>query len=222
VIQFKRSREVRFKIGDAFPAEKPLARWAAVVAMALNDVLYVNSRIIDPDAPPEQHMFYLRLAASQSWEFAEFVRDTRRWWPEVDEFLASLPASVQADLETLLAPLQQSHPAHARLQRLRNMIFHYPQVHPHQAQRGVEPLEHAMREAAELEGQIVAGKRLGATRALFADEIAVNLMGTSHDVLVELLQILRPVVQALLRFCEAALNAYLRGLDDSVFFRKEG
>lgn len=33
---------VRFKIGEAFPADERLARWVTVCAMALNDLLLVN------------------------------------------------------------------------------------------------------------------------------------------------------------------------------------
>lgn len=37
---------IRFKIGEAFPADDQLARWMTVCAMAMNDLLVVNQMLI--------------------------------------------------------------------------------------------------------------------------------------------------------------------------------
>lgn len=37
---------VRFKIGEAFPADDQLARWVTVCAIAMNDLLVVNQLLI--------------------------------------------------------------------------------------------------------------------------------------------------------------------------------
>src|SRR5580700_4617310 len=39
-----RNRGIGFKIGDAFPADDPIARWTTALAMAANDAIYLNVR----------------------------------------------------------------------------------------------------------------------------------------------------------------------------------
>lgn len=48
-----RSHGIGFKIGDAFPAHDAVARWAIVLAMAANDAVYLNVRMVEGNLPPE-------------------------------------------------------------------------------------------------------------------------------------------------------------------------
>ncbi len=41
-------RELRFKVGDALPADDPLARFILVVSMGLNDNSLSNTRFVNP------------------------------------------------------------------------------------------------------------------------------------------------------------------------------
>ena len=45
----KQIHELRFRIGDALPADDPLARFILVVAMGLNDNSLANTRFVNTD-----------------------------------------------------------------------------------------------------------------------------------------------------------------------------
>jgi hypothetical protein len=79
-----RDRGNGFRIGDAFPADEPIARWATVLSIAANDSIYLNIRLIDGGLPPELNIYYFRLLAAHFFEAAEWLANTRNTWPEVE------------------------------------------------------------------------------------------------------------------------------------------
>jgi hypothetical protein len=145
-----RHRGIGFRLGDAFPADDPIARWATVLGMATNHTIYINVRIIEGDLPPELDLYYFRLLAAHFFEAAEWLKVTRETWPEVDEIIKSLDSKSQDRYARIVSYASQKHPLHERLRRSRVTLFHYPVMHPGRADAGVEELANAMRQAADI------------------------------------------------------------------------
>src|SRR3954463_13871973 len=119
-----RDRGIAFRIGDVFPADDPIARWTSVLAMAANNTVYLNVRLIEGDLPPELNLYYFRLLAAHFFEAADWLRSTRFHWPEIDKLVDSLDADNRARFERIAAFADQSHPLHDRLRRSRATMFH--------------------------------------------------------------------------------------------------
>src|SRR5215207_905701 len=96
-----RHRGIGFKVGDAFPAADPIARWATVLSMAANNAIYLNVRIIEGDLPPELNLYYFRLLAAHFFEAAMWLQQTRKTWPEVDGLISSLDEASQERYENV-------------------------------------------------------------------------------------------------------------------------
>ncbi len=125
---------VRFKIGEAFPADDQLARWMTVCAMAMNDLLVVNQLLIPrlkeeiPSGPGE--IFYLgRVAAGHLFEVATFLRKSDRI-PAISRFVAGLDVEeAQAAYQELLQIGEGgSGKFHEQLKHARNKSFHYQEL----------------------------------------------------------------------------------------------
>src|SRR5687768_10424096 len=76
-----------FRIGDAFPADDPVARWITALAMSHNDIRHGNLRMIDPGTPDHERLYYLRLVASHFKEIADDLSQAYDTWPEVRTFV---------------------------------------------------------------------------------------------------------------------------------------
>lgn len=72
---------VRFRIGDAFPGEDPVARFVVVLLMALNDLLPQSERLTqagDAGLAPHERLYLARLVGSHLFELAKFVNAAPR------------------------------------------------------------------------------------------------------------------------------------------------
>jgi len=207
-----RHRGIGFKIGDAFPADSTLARWATALAMGANYSVYLNVRLVEGNLPPEANLYYFRLIAGHFLEAAIWLQETRKQIPEVKEFISGLAAEDQERFENIAAFASQKHPLHKRLKESRSTHFHFPEINVNRDAAGQEELANAMREAASLEGWIEDGKDYASFRAAFADEIAVQFVTTSNEETVEILNALRGPVFELVEFTTAVLLAYLKTL----------
>jgi hypothetical protein len=205
-----RQRGIAFMIGDAFPADDAIARWATVLAMAANDAVYINVRMIEGDLPPELMVYYFRLVASHFIEAVEWIRKTRRTWPEVDEFIRSLDRDSQARCDRLLAFADKAHPLYETLRRSRNTLFHYPLMHPEREKAGAEELANALNEAKELQGWIEHGEPYASFRATFADTVALQILSTSEEETAALADQLKGPVFELVKFTTDVLLAQLK------------
>lgn len=205
-----RDRGIGFKIGDAFPADDPIARWATVLGMAANDAVHLNVRMIEGDLPPELMVYYFRLVASHFIEAVEWIGRTRRTWPEINEFIGSLDQDSQARLDRLLAFTDKTHPLYDTLRRSRNTLFHYPVIHPERERAGAEELANALNEAKELRGWIEHGEPYATFRATFADTVALQLLSASSEETTELADQLKGAVGELVKFTTAVVMARLR------------
>jgi hypothetical protein len=78
---------IRFKIGDAFPANDPLARFIAGLAMISNDWLRsVTEMVALADDTPEEigrRISLFRRQAALVHETATFITDVQRKFPQV-------------------------------------------------------------------------------------------------------------------------------------------
>lgn len=205
-----RHRGVGFKIGDAFPADDPIARWATVLAMAANNTIYLNVRIIEGDLPPELDMYYFRLLAAHFLEAAQWLQETRSRWPEIDELIRHLDPESQKRFDRIVAYASQRHPVHHQLRRSRSTLFHYPTLHPAREDAGAEELANAMRQAKDLDGWIEAGDEYASFRASFADEVAVQFLADGGDAAIDVMDSLAENVFDLVKFAEVVLYEQLK------------
>jgi hypothetical protein len=212
---------IRFKIGEAFPADDPLARWVTVCAMALNDALLINRwlwpRLQEGVASAPHENFYLaRVAAAHLFEAASFLRKHRRH-PEISAFIETLEPEHQEQYEALLQIAkgdQEGFPG--QLKEARNTFFHYPKLIF--GQEDQEPLKRAMVEHAkdEEEQGIKRGEirdippALTGFRAGFADDIATEMMlpENTGEEFPKFISNVSTNLGQLLSFLQAVLNAY--------------
>ena len=180
---------VRFKIGEAFPADDQLARWMTIYAMALNDLLLINRWLIprlQDEVTTEPHeTFHLgRLAAAHLFEAATFLRKSNKRLAVVREFVAKLDEEPRAAYADLLKIGDGGQGKFAKqLKHARNMVFHYQALLTGQGEEH-ERLKQAMRGHAddEREQGITRGKvedippPLTGFRSLFADDIATEML----------------------------------------------
>jgi hypothetical protein len=94
-------RELRFKVGDALPADDPLARFILVVSIGLNDNGLSNTRFVNTKEPYEL-LYFFRLASGHLHELANRLRRAHEEWPEVQEFVASLQENYRDDFESIV------------------------------------------------------------------------------------------------------------------------
>jgi hypothetical protein len=202
------SKIVEFEIGEAFPADDPVARWLTALSISHNDIRHGNLRLVEPDQPAHEAIYYFRLVASHFKEIAEDLDQAYADWPEVKQFVDGLPTDALADFRTVL---EVASNLEVDLGRLRNTSFHYPQLDKRKAAKGREKLQQAMQNAAGLSSRITVGPRFGDVRLDFADEVVVQFIG-EDDVARPLMHQLQQGVLAFWRFCHHALDAYLRAL----------
>lgn len=180
---------VRFKIGEAFPADDQLARWMTVCAMAINDLLLVNrwlAQRLEEKIPSEPHeTFYLgRLAAANLFEAATFLRKSNRSLESVRDFVATLDEKAQEAYEKLLLIGDGGEGRfYEQLKHARNGVFHYQALVLGDGEE-YESLKRAMAAHAqdEEEQNIERGEvqdippPITGFRAIFADDISTEMM----------------------------------------------
>jgi hypothetical protein len=209
---------IRFKIGDAFPAESPLARWLAACAMALNDLILVNRWLLpklEGQVPAEgyENVYLAKVAGSHLFEVATFLERSDHI-EEVRQFVDGLDAEAQEAYRALKEIGKGGSGEFARqLARARHHSFHYsellPQVEDH------EKLKRAMEGHAETIGEIRDEGKTIEFRAAFADEIAVELIAPGDTVdLREFVRQISEHIALYLKFAFAALPSYVNSLPE--------
>jgi hypothetical protein len=81
---------IRFKIGDAFPASDPVARFITGLAMISNDWLRSVEEMFSLGDTPEEvgrRVSLFRRQAALVHEAATFMADARRMFPQVASFI---------------------------------------------------------------------------------------------------------------------------------------
>lgn len=169
---------IRFRTGDLFPADEPVARWLTVCAMALNDLLLVNRWLVPnlrEDGLAYMNVYLARLGAAHVFEISKFLHQSERKVPDVRDFLAELGDDERAAYERFKAVGPTgTEPFASQLEHARNQFFHYAELLPDA--EDFEKLKMAMSSHADTVGQIHdPGKFVEGFRALFADDIATAL-----------------------------------------------
>lgn len=192
--------------------------------MGANYSVYLNVRLIEGNLPPETSLYYFRLISGHFLEAAQWLKKTRKWWPEIDNFISALEPQDQERYEHIVAFGSQKHPLYKRLKESRSTHFHFPEMHPDKDAAGQEELANAMREAEGLEGWIEDGKDYASFRAAYADEVAVQFLATSTEETEEVMEALRGPVFELVEFTMSVLLAYLQTLPETtaIVFWDEG
>jgi hypothetical protein len=149
----------RFRIGDVFPADDVVARFVVTLAMYANDIFRMQG--LRPDDAADnpgalgRRLMLLRFQGSLLYEAMEFIDEAIGRFPQVREFVASLPdeaSQAPERLDALLAGVRQS------LAGLRNITFHYPEMHPKKIAAGQDELMLALAAVGTRESEIVAAE----------------------------------------------------------------
>lgn len=214
--------KVTFRVGEAFPAGDPVARFITVLGLMSNDWLRSISEMLslddsDPDSEA-QRVSLFRQQASLHHEAATFIRDAKHRFPEIDSVVSSLPAVAREECDQVVGGIDPSSPAYHGdwLADHRNVTFHYPEMHPEKAQHGQEEITVALDAASGLDSSIEFGDGFGSVRFRFADDVAVQWLpdGPERETIIENL---RESVLALSRFAQRATKAYLESRPSGTF-----
>jgi hypothetical protein len=100
---------IRFKIGDAFPASDPVARFLTGLAMISNDSLCSVEDMfkLKGDMPEEigRRISLFRRQEALVHEAATFITDARRMFPQVASFINGLEVKARDGCRQRLAAL---------------------------------------------------------------------------------------------------------------------
>ena len=214
--------ELQFRIGDAFPADKPLARWLTVLAMASNDVFRMFHWLDSAETVGAQLLAY-RIQAAAVFEAALHLSETIRHVPEVKSFYEQLPDEAREVGDRVIAAVDRSseHYIGEWAEPHRNVTFHYPEMHPAKAEHGQEEIKNALARAADLRGAISVDGTFGSLRFEFADEVAVQFLPEGTPENAPAVEAVRDTGMALATFVQHAANAYLAQLAEGTVQRTQ-
>src|SRR5277367_162094 len=127
---------IRFKIGEGFPAADPVARFVTVLAMVSNDanrsideLLNLDDGALDAGA---RRMMLFRQQSAFFYEAASFITESRRRFPEINDFIAALPQEARDECAQVVGGVDpaSTHYIGDWLAQHRNVTFHYSEMHP--------------------------------------------------------------------------------------------
>ena len=212
---------IHSKIGDAFPASDPAARFITGLAMISNDWLRSVEDMLklEGNTPEEtgRRISLFRQQAAHIHEAASFITDARRMFPQVANFVDGLEVKARDGCERVIGAVDRGSPHYLGkwLEDHRNVTHHYPKMHPAAAQHGQEELAAALAEAADIESTIDSGHRFGEARFRYADEVGVQLLPRVDEL--GWLEGLRDTAIALNDFAQRAAQAYLEARPAGTF-----
>ena len=225
-----------FKMGDAFPADNPVAVFLTSMSTALNDLLTTTKWILggDTEQPNRRQVtdveqqYLLRLSFAQLFEVRESIKHARRD-EEVDAFLKGLPDPAVRDLERLMkVNTPQDDWLLKAMTYVRNQTNHYG------GKWNWDDVRWAMKQVADEDGEIeMVNDKLAGMRLKFADLIAIQHMtrkfpeyvidpdadldqGTIEARLSTLFKAIADVTAAAQNFATAVVDAYLDTLPEDV------
>jgi len=206
---------LRFKMGEAFPADSVLGKWMVLLSVLLNDLILANEHLVEAldrsgSSPSPEGVYFFRLTCSHFREAAKFL-DCAHRQPQVKAFLEVLNSDARRDhdfVRSTFSPWQGSF-VETTVKPIRDTFFHYPAL-------GSIELKAALCELAMRETEVLLkGTRIHDVRAVFADEVGVRLalghLGDDANIRVAIDR-LTEVTTALLRFMDAALTEYFSRL----------
>ncbi len=232
-----------FNIGEAFPADSPVAVFLVVVSTALNDLLTVTKWLVggDQDQPFQndvsdvEHLYLLRLSSAHLQELRRSIRVARND-ADVEEFVSSLPESTRWHLHVLQnVNTDDDGWVEAAMRYARNQTFHYGgRWDREEDDWSWDDQKWALGVVADKEGEIeMVNEKLVGMRLKFADEVAIQHLArkfpeydddpqadidreTIEERLSTLIQPMRRATSAALSFTTEAVNVYLDTLPEDV------
>lgn len=192
-----------------------------MLAMTSNDFWRFFAWMTDARDEPTRILAY-RLEAAALYEAARHLTKPPTRWPRIAAFLSALPDDVRADRERVCGAIDPESRYYAGdwLERLRQVTFHYSDVHPGRSQAKKEEIEQALARviAQGIEGRItISTDGFDDVRFEFADEVAVQwLPDVDRDEGTEQLDLMRDAGLALARFAQRAIGAHLAALPTGV------
>jgi len=205
--------EYRFRIGDAFPEQEPVARFVTVLAFIHNDWRRTMQAMVDSTGAPGgegARLLSFRQLVGYSHEATEFLTGSRKRYEEVDTFVSSLNAEALGQYDrvfTTLAPIERW------MRKQRDITFHYPKMVRESYQADQEAIATALTAAADETSSITLADTHAGISLDFADAVAVHLLGfklpEEQEELRRLVQALREAAYALGVFVVAAVSTYL-------------
>jgi hypothetical protein len=186
---------ISFKLGEGFPADSRLARWATAFAMAVNDLLLVNrwlvERLSEGSGKPYENLYLARLVSAHLYEVATFLkRSDRDDLPEVRRFIADLDETARQAYEELKEIGEGGTGDFARqIKVARNKVFHYSRLVLGEGGEMHDPIAKALTALSEKEEMesLALGKiedikpPIKGFRAIFADDVAINMSFPTDD-----------------------------------------
>jgi hypothetical protein len=193
-----------FKFGDYFDAEDPVAVWACTLAIAINDVVYSNNKVIAAEDHPWRRFYEWRVAVSH---FNEACLHLHRSLSvvEIAAFLDGEPELRRLHDELL----ERYEEIRKVLNRIRNeAAFHYPYK---SGKRAVSKALGQLTDESTTMGA-VGSTRMKDMRLNFADDVivhmVVNATGGTEDAYAAAAKSLGEGVALFARFANHALDAY--------------
>jgi hypothetical protein len=176
----KEKRELRLRMGDAFPADSPLARWVMSLSIALGDMRIAMDYAVRDEQPFHERAYFVRLMDAHMRETVKVVVLGHEREAEVRAFVASMPKDGQEAFEEIKERLAQPFELRPdvtlldELKRLRDDYFHYPLDAASQ-----ERLSEAMRVVENERG--VYALEDDKLRATYADLVTANVVHPFGD-----------------------------------------
>jgi hypothetical protein len=213
-------QEWRFNIGEAFPADDPVARFTVAVAGVLNDNLLSHTLFVESNEP-FRLLYFFNLASSHLYEASETLLRARNEWREVREFVDALDQERRGEFERVVALADQNPPwPGQRLKDIRNSFFHYLRLDRAAYDAGRLPLALGLQTAADLDSSLVSepGGPLSGIRAKFADQAAISAITSDYEdgEYERLIVALADYQGDLNRFAQAVVGRYIRELSDGI------
>ena len=163
----------KFRIGDAFPAGDAEAQFLTVISSAHNDLIFVNGLLSVrplPEWTSAESQYLFRTSCGHLWELSVTLRAWLQQEP-IQLLVEGLPEDARADLSKILSLASPGDdPVAKTVASIRNnATWHYAKP------SSIKPIVRALREAADLEGILEYEESTESVRALFADEILLQI-----------------------------------------------
>lgn len=214
------ARTFTFRIGDAFPAADPVARFVAVLAMIYNDWRRtMDAMVASVDQPDGMgvRLLHFRQLVSYSHEATDFLTGSRKRYEEIDRFIASLNQEALDHLDKMFSALI---PVEDWIRRQRHSTFHYPSMVPAKYEADKDLFAKALAAAADETSSATLGDTYGKVRFEFVDAVVVHLLGfklpKQEAEFRTLVQALSDARYALGVFVVAAVSTYLASLPSDI------
>jgi|GEM_PF-2147318 hypothetical protein len=172
-------------MGDMFPDGDVVARFVITLVMYANDLYRLQALLPGDEADePEalaRRLMLLRFQGSLLHEAIHFIDQAIARFAAIREFVESLPEDYSVAPTVLHDLLGDREPS---LARLRNVTFHYPEMHPDRIAAGKDEVMLALDAVSAQESEVLSiegelpGKR--GTGLWFADVVVGHWFRTEY------------------------------------------